>query len=223
MLMISSNRVLSQHDAHHRVDKTLLVVFPFFSTWSYIHWSLIMLFITLQSISSEPISLKIYSPDVFNLTLVDLPGITKVPVGDQPEDIEAQICQLCLQYIKNPNSIILAVTAANADMATSESIKIAKEVDPEGRRTLCVLTKLDLMDQGTDAHDLLLGRVIPVKLGIIGVVNRSQADIHAGKSIADALRDEASFLQRRYPSLANRNGTLFLARTLNRVSHAYHE
>ena len=50
-----------------------------------------------------------------------------------------------------------------------------------GRRTLAVVTKLDLMDHGTDAVDVLLGRVIPVKLGIIGVVNRSQADIQNKK------------------------------------------
>ncbi len=59
-------------------------------------------------------------------------------------------------------------------MATSEALKIAREVDPDGRRTLAVITKLDLMDAGTDAMDVLMGRVIPVKLGIIGVVNRSQ-------------------------------------------------
>ncbi|BHF73642.1 Dynamin-1-like protein [Sparganum proliferum] len=170
-----------------------------------------------KMVSSEAIHLKIFSPRVLNLTLVDLPGITKVPVGDQPEDIESQINSLCLHYIGNPNGIILAVTPANIDMATSESLKLAKQVDPEGRRTLCVLTKLDLMDQGTDAHDLLMNRVIPVKLGIIGVVNRSQADINSGKSIEDALTYEASFLQRRYPSLASRNGTPFLARTLNRL------
>ncbi|VDD79825.1 unnamed protein product [Mesocestoides corti] len=170
-----------------------------------------------KMVSSEAIHLKVYSPNVLNLTLVDLPGITKVPVGDQPEDIEKQINSLCLHYISNPNCIILAVTPANADMATSESLKLAKEVDPEGKRTLCVLTKLDLMDHGTDAHDLLLNRVIPVKLGIIGVVNRSQADINSKKSITDALAYEASFLQRRYPSLASRNGTVYLAKTLNRV------
>ena len=50
-----------------------------------------------------------------------------------------------------------------------------------GRRTLAVVTKLDLMDHGTDAMDVLCGRVIPVKLGIIGVVNRSQADINNQK------------------------------------------
>ncbi|XP_023793360.1 dynamin-1-like protein [Cyanistes caeruleus] len=143
--------------------------------------------------------------------------MTKVPVGDQPKDIELQIRELILQFISNPNSIILAVTAANTDMATSEALKIAREVDPDGRRTLAVITKLDLMDAGTDAMDVLMGRVIPVKLGIIGVVNRSQLDINNKKSVADSIRDEYGFLQKKYPSLANRNGTKYLARTLNRL------
>ncbi|XP_015176878.1 PREDICTED: dynamin-1-like protein isoform X2 [Polistes dominula] len=170
-----------------------------------------------KGICPEPINLKIYSMSVVNLTLIDLPGITKVPVGDQPEDIENQIRQLVLKYICNPNSIILAVVTANTDMATSESLKLSKDVDPDGRRTLAVVTKLDLMDAGTDAIDILCGRVIPVKLGIIGVVNRSQQDIMSNKSIRDALKDEAVFLQRKYPTLANRNGTPYLAKTLNRL------
>ncbi|XP_026577868.1 dynamin-1-like protein isoform X2 [Pseudonaja textilis] len=170
-----------------------------------------------KGISPEPIHLKIFSPNVVNLTLVDLPGMTKVPVGDQPKDIELQIRELILRFISNPNSIILAVTAANTDMATSEALKIAREVDPDGRRTLAVITKLDLMDAGTDAMDVLMGRVIPVKLGIIGVVNRSQLDINTKKSVADSIRDEYGFLQKKYPSLANRNGTKYLARTLNRL------
>lgn len=121
-----------------------------------------------KGICPEPINLKIYSTRVVNLTLIDLPGLTKVPVGDQPEDIEAQIKDLIVKYIENPNSIILAVTAANTDLATSESLKMTKDCDPDGRRTLAVVTKLDLMDAGTDAIDILCGRVIPVKLGIIG-------------------------------------------------------
>ncbi|KAF7224097.1 dynamin-1-like protein isoform X1 [Nothobranchius furzeri] len=170
-----------------------------------------------KGVSDEPIHLKIFSPNVVNLTLVDLPGITKVPVGDQPKDIEIQIRELILKYISNPNSIILAVTAANTDMATSEALKVAREVDPDGRRTLAVVTKLDLMDAGTDAMDVLMGRVIPVKLGIIGVVNRSQLDINQKKVVADSIRDEYAFLQKKYPSLASRNGTKYLARTLNRL------
>ncbi|XP_070973443.1 dynamin-1-like protein isoform X4 [Oncorhynchus clarkii lewisi] len=170
-----------------------------------------------KGITDEPIHLKIFSPHVVNLTLVDLPGITKVPVGDQPKDIEVQIKDLIVKHISNPNSIILAVTAANTDMATSEALKVAREVDPDGRRTLAVVTKLDLMDAGTDAMDVLMGRVIPVKLGLIGVVNRSQLDINNKKTVADAIRDEYAFLQKKYPSLASRNGTKYLARTLNRL------
>ncbi|KAJ8301981.1 hypothetical protein KUTeg_020968 [Tegillarca granosa] len=154
---------------------------------------------TNKNICPEPINLKIFSPKVVNLTLVDLPGMTKVAVGDQPEDIEDQIRELCLQYISNPNSIILAVSAANTDLATSESLKLAKDVDPD------------------DAMDVLCGRVIPVKLGIVGVVNRSQADINKQKDMQDALKDEAAFLQRKYPSIASRNGTFYLAKTLNRL------
>lgn len=94
---------------------------------------------------------------------------------------------------------------------------MAKDVDPDGRRTLAVLTKLDLMDAGTDAIDMLCGRVIPVKLGIIGVMNRSQQDIMDNKTIDEQLKDEAAYLQRKYPTLATRNGTPYLAKTLNRL------
>uniref|UniRef100_A0A8C1SH29 Dynamin-1-like protein n=1 Tax=Cyprinus carpio TaxID=7962 RepID=A0A8C1SH29_CYPCA len=170
-----------------------------------------------KGISPEPIYLKIYSPNVLSLTLVDLPGITKVPVGDQPEDIEAQVQKMILSYISNPNSLILCVSPANSDLATSDALKLAREVDPDGHRTLLVVSKLDLMDAGTDALEVLLGRVIPVRLGIIGVVNRSQHDLNTQKSLADSCKDEQAFLQRYYPSLASRCSSRYLARTLSRL------
>ncbi|WKY07136.1 hypothetical protein Q1695_006947 [Nippostrongylus brasiliensis] len=168
-----------------------------------------------KGISPHPIILRIYSKNVVNLSLVDLPGITKIPVGDQPPNIEEQIREMLMAYISNPSSIILAVTPANQDFATSEPIKMAREVDPEGQRTLAVLTKLDLMDQGTDAMDVLMGKIVPVKLGIIGVVNRSQQAIMDNKPIGDAVKDELTFLHRKYPTLASRNGTPYLAKKLN--------
>lgn len=170
-----------------------------------------------KGIYSEPITLCVYSKNVVNLTLVDLPGLTKNPVGDQPEDIEIQIRELVIKYIKNPNSIILAVTAANTDFATSEAIKLAREVDPEGRRTLGVLTKLDIMDAGTDAHDVLTGKLINIRLGIIGVVNRTQQDIINKKPIQKAIDDETKFLQNRYPSIADKNGQVYLAKRLSQL------
>lgn len=69
---------------------------------------------------------------VLNLTLVDLPGITKVPVGDQPPDIEKQIRDMLMKYVTNTNCIILAITPANSDLANSDALKIAKDVDPQG-------------------------------------------------------------------------------------------
>ncbi|KAK3928124.1 Dynamin-1-like protein [Frankliniella fusca] len=167
-----------------------------------------------KNISSQPIVLKIFSPNVLTLTLVDLPGITKVAVGDQPEDIEDQIVDLINKFIENPKSIILAVIPANTDMAANDCLKMAKRVDPEGERTLAVVTKLDLMDRGTNATDILTGLCIPVKLGIIGVVNRAQEDINKGKSVEDAMRDEEKFLKEKYPDLADRNGSAYLAKML---------
>jgi len=96
-------------------------------------------------ISPQPINLRIVSPNVLTLTLVDLPGLTKVPVGDQPKDIEKQIRDMLMKYISRPSCIILAVTAANTDLANSDGLKLGREVDPEGTRTIGVLTKVDLM------------------------------------------------------------------------------
>ena len=170
-----------------------------------------------RGICAEPITLGVYSKNVVNLTLVDLPGLTKNPVGDQPEDIEIQIRDLVTKYIKNPNSIILAVTAANTDFATSEAIKLAREVDPDGKRTLAVLTKLDIMDPGTDALEVLSGKLIMIRLGIIGVVNRTQQDIDSKKTIQKAIEDEAAFLQRRYPTIAEKNGSPYLSKRLSQL------
>lgn len=99
----------------------------------------------ILGISPNPINLRIFSPNVLTLTLVDLPGLTKVPVGDQPRDIERQIKDMLIKYISKPNAIILAVTAANTDLANSDGLKLARDVDPDGTRTIGVLTKVDLM------------------------------------------------------------------------------
>lgn len=87
-----------------------------------------------KGINPDPISLKVYSPHVLSLTLIDLPGITRIPIGDQPADIEEQITDMIMKYIEKPNTLILAVTPANTDFATSEAVKLARLVDPEGQR-----------------------------------------------------------------------------------------
>lgn len=122
--------------------------------------------------------------------------------------------------MEKPNSIILAVTPANMDLANSDALKIAREVDPSGSRTLGVLTKLDLMDSGTDALDILQNQgSFKLKLGFIGVVNRSQHDINLNRPVAEALKSEMDFfrMHAQYKSIYPRCGSAFLAKELNKV------
>ncbi|XP_075104931.1 dynamin-related protein 3A-like isoform X1 [Nicotiana tabacum] len=172
-----------------------------------------------KGVSDKQIRLKICSPNVLNITLVDLPGISKVPVGDQPSDIEARIRNMIMSYIKQETSIILAVSPANADLANSDALQMAKEVDPTGTRTIGVITKLDIMDKGTDAKNFLLGKVIPLRLGYVGVVNRSQQDINNERSIEEALAYEEQFFcdYHVYHSLSDRCGIPQLAKKLNQI------
>ncbi|XP_061888379.1 dynamin-2-like isoform X8 [Entelurus aequoreus] len=170
-----------------------------------------------KGISPIPINLRVYSPHVLNLTLIDLPGMTKVAVGDQPVDIEHQIRDMLLQFITKESCLILAVTPANTDLANSDALKIAKEVDPQGLRTIGVITKLDLMDEGTDARDILENKLLPLRRGYIGVVNRSQKDIDGKKDIRVALAAERKFFLSHpaYRHIAERMGTPHLQKTLN--------
>lgn len=156
---------------------------------------------------------------MLNLTLVDLPGITKVPTGDQPEDVEQQILSMCYEFISNPNAIILAVSAANQDLVNSEGIKLARSVDPDGLRTIGVLTKVDIMDQGTDCADVLNNQVIPLRRGYIAVVNRSQKDIQDNLPIRKGIAKESKYFQAhpKYRNLLAKCGTSNLARTLNQM------
>ena len=170
-----------------------------------------------KGISPLPITLRVFSPNVLNLTLVDLPGLTKVPVGDQPADIETQIRDMILQFITKDNCLILAVTPANSDLANSDALKLAKETDPEGMRTIGVITKIDLMDEGTNCRDILENKLYPLRRGYIGVINRSQKDIDGRKDIRAALQSERQFFVAHpaYRHLVDRLGTPFLQKTLN--------
>ncbi|CAG2221880.1 dynamin-1-like isoform X1 [Mytilus edulis] len=170
-----------------------------------------------KGISNIPINLRVYSPNVLNLTLIDLPGMTKVAVGNQPQDIEIQIRSMVLEFISKESCLILAVSPANTDLANSDALKIAKEVDPQGMRTIGVITKLDLMDEGTDARDILENRTLPLRRGYMGVVNRSQKDIEGRKDIRAALAGERKFFLSHpaYRHMADRMGTPYLQKILN--------
>lgn len=103
-----------------------------------------------HGVSRTPIILTIYSPSVIDLTLVDLPGIVSVTSSDQTSSLKSEIMSLVHEYASQENSIILAICEAHVDLANANALDLARELDPEGVRTIGVLTKLDMMDRGTD-------------------------------------------------------------------------
>ncbi|CAB4309762.1 unnamed protein product [Prunus armeniaca] len=171
-----------------------------------------------KQISHVPIHLSIYSPNVVNLTLIDLPGLTKVAVEGQPESIVQDIENMVRSFIEKPNCIILAITPANQDIATSDAIRIARQVDPAGERTFGVLTKLDLMDKGTNALDVLEGRSYRLQHPWVGIVNRSQVDINKNVDMIAARRREREFFSSSpdYGHLASKMGSEYLAKLLSK-------
>ncbi|KAJ8246702.1 hypothetical protein GJAV_G00254460 [Gymnothorax javanicus] len=149
-------------------------------------------------ICDEMITLEISCPDVCDLTLIDLPGIARVPVKGQPEDIGDQIKSLLLNFIEKTETIILVLVPCNVDIATTEALRMAQEVDPEGKRTLAILTKPDLVDKGTEKNvlDIIRNQVIPLSKGYIVVKCRGQKQINDKVSLAEATRIERDFFRR---------------------------
>ncbi|NWR53094.1 MX protein, partial [Regulus satrapa] len=149
------------------------------------------------AISAQLISLEVRSPDVPDLTLIDLPGIARVAVGDQPKDIGDQIKILLKKNICHKETLNLVVVPCNVDIATTEALKMAQEVDPTGERTIGVLTKPDLMDKGTEEGiiKILQNKVIPLKKGYMIVKCRGQQDIQNNLTLAAAMQQERDFFE----------------------------
>lgn len=126
-----------------------------------------------ECISNDPIQITIKSPRVPDLSLVDLPGYIQVEAEDQPTELKQKIRALCNRYLEAPN-IILAISAADVDLANSSALRAAKLADPRGERTLGVITKLDLVDPKT-ARKILLNRKYPLRMGYVGVITKGPA------------------------------------------------
>ncbi|KII84426.1 hypothetical protein PLICRDRAFT_46336 [Plicaturopsis crispa FD-325 SS-3] len=124
-----------------------------------------------EAVSNDPIDLRIYSPNVPDLTLIDLPGYVQISSLDQPETLKEKIAGLCERYIREPN-IILAVCAADVDLANSPALRASRKVDPLGLRTIGVITKMDLVPAEQGAA-ILAGNRYPLHLGYVGVVAKS--------------------------------------------------
>ncbi|KKK19080.1 hypothetical protein P175DRAFT_0555354 [Aspergillus ochraceoroseus IBT 24754] len=121
-------------------------------------------------VSDDPIQLSIYSPNVPDLSLIDLPGYIQIAGHDQPPELKQKISDLCDKYIQAPN-VILAISAADVDLANSTALRASRRVDPRGERTIGVITKLDLVDPER-GYGILSDKKYPLRLGYVGVVSR---------------------------------------------------
>ncbi|KAM5180976.1 interferon-induced GTP-binding protein Mx2-like [Mantella aurantiaca] len=150
-----------------------------------------------NGVSDELITLEVVSSDVPDLTLIDLPGITRVPLPNQPADIGRQIKTMIKKYIKRQETINLVVVPSNVDIATTEALEMAKQVDPLGERTLGILTKPDLVDKGAEADTVSVVRNLsyPLKKGYMIVKCRGQSEILSKLSLKNAMDNEKAFFE----------------------------
>uniref|UniRef100_A0A7M4G1P4 MX dynamin like GTPase 1 n=1 Tax=Crocodylus porosus TaxID=8502 RepID=A0A7M4G1P4_CROPO len=146
-------------------------------------------------ISQELISLEISSPYVPDLTLIDLPGIAK---GKKPcMHSYKYIIKHIKTYITKQETINSVVVSSNIDIATTEALKMANEVDPDGERTLGVLTKPDLVDKGTERTviDIVHNLSVPLRKGYMIVKSHGQQDTNDKLTLASAITREREFFE----------------------------
>ncbi|NXN20060.1 MX protein, partial [Indicator maculatus] len=176
---------------------------------------------TAGAISGEIISLEIHSPHVPDLTLIDLPGIARMAVGNQPKDIGEQIKMLLKKTISCKETLNLVVVPCNVDIATTEALKMAQEVDPSGERTLGILTKPDLVDKGTEESiiKIMQNLVIPLKKGYMIVKCRGQQDIYNELDLASAIEKERIFFENhKYFSILMEEGRATIPRLAEKLT-----
>jgi vacuolar protein sorting-associated protein 1 len=97
------------------------------------------------------------------------------------------------RYVSDSRTIILCVVPANADMTTSDGLQMARALDPKGIRTVGVITKIDIMDRGTNAKRMIMNQEVQLRLGYVGVKNRAQEDIINQMSVKDAIEKENAY------------------------------
>eukprot|EP01060_Flectonema_neradi_P025528 TRINITY_DN3433_c0_g1_i3.p1 TRINITY_DN3433_c0_g1~~TRINITY_DN3433_c0_g1_i3.p1 ORF type:complete len:770 (+),score=166.09 TRINITY_DN3433_c0_g1_i3:53-2362(+) len=150
-----------------------------------------------RTFSERVIEITIRSSSVPDLTVIDLPGIVRTNTKGQQKGVVDDVNNLLQSYLEPERTIILAVIPSNQDIATIDILERAEKVDPTGHRTVGVLTKPDLIDEGAEEEVLkvLLNERKPLKLGYFMVKNRSQKQLDDGLTLNDAQEDEKRYFQ----------------------------
>lgn len=150
-----------------------------------------------QYISDDQIVIELCGPDLPNLTLTDLPGLVRTVADGEDPGIISRVRQLVDRFMGQERTIIIAVVPANVDLHNTEILQAAEQVDSAGLRTIAVVTKLDLIDEGAEnsVHELVLNKKKFMRLGYHAVKCRSQKDLNNGVSIGEGKKREEEFFR----------------------------
>lgn len=178
-----------------------------------------------MNISDKEINLKIYSPHVPNLNLIDLPGLTMVACTDkgQPADIKLKIRNLISKYAKVKKNIMLCVMPAREDIEADVALDMCKEHDKDGKRTIGILTKVDLMNKGNSISNYLKNNIskdLKLDYGYYAIKNRNKEEMKT-KTIHEGITDETNFfkqhLQYKDSTLNQRCGIMNLSKKCSEI------
>ena len=137
---------------------------------------------TLKSFADDVLRIELCGPEQQHLSVIDVPGIfRKTTPGVTTKEDMAMVRNMVSSYMQNPRSAMLAVIPANVDIGTQEILDMAEQCDPRGERTLGVLTKPDLVDEGAEVviMDIIEGRSHSLNLGWCIVRNSGQQQLKA--------------------------------------------